>query len=163
MKKILLIAMMLVLTLSFVACKGEEKTEGDSEEKNIEGSAADIAKKVVDDGEFVDEVVEIDMEMINQKLDIDGAKTKEAACYYGTGDSANIVYVAIFNEEADAKDAKDKFATYLDELKTANENYDPEELDKIEDATVVINKKYAIMVISDDNEKAQKAIDSFKK
>ena len=163
MKKILLIAMMLVLTLSFVACKGEEKTEGGSEEKNIEGSAADIAKKIVDDGKFVDEVVEIDMEMINQKLDIDGTKTKEAVCYYGTGDSANIVYVAIFNEESDAKEAKDKFATYLDELKTANENYDPEELGKIEDATVVVNKKYAIMVISDDNEKAQKAIDSFKK
>lgn len=166
MKKLLLVVSMMILSLSLVACGGDDKdNKGDSKEskKAIAGTAADISQKIVDDGKFIDEVVTIDNEMINQKLDIDGANVEESVCYYGTGDSANIVYVAIFKEESNAKDAKEKLEVYLDELKTANESYDPEELGKIDDAILEIDGKYAIMVISDDNDKAQETIDSFRK
>jgi len=166
MKKILLLASMLVLVMALTACGKEESGEKEGskdDKKSIEGTVTDIAKKIVDDGKFIDEVVTIDNEMINQKLDIDSANVEESVCYYGTGDSANIVYVAIFKEESKAKDAKEKLEVYLDELKTANESYDPEELGKIDDAILEIDGQYAIMVISDDDEGAKKAIDSFRK
>lgn len=166
MKKLLLVVSMLVLVMALTACGKDESGEKDSakeDEKSIEGTAADISKKIVDDGKFTDEVVEIGTEMINQKLDINDEDTNEVMCYYGTGDSANIVYVAIFKDASKADAAKGKLEVYLDELKTANESYDPEELGKIDDAILEINGEYAILVISDDNEAAQKAIDTFKK
>lgn len=156
----------LVLSMSLMACGSDDKgndEKGKDSKKAISGTAAEISQKIVDEGKFTDEVVSIDNDMINQKLDIDGTKAEEIVCYYGTGDSANIVYVAIFKEASDASDSKAKLETYLSELKTANESYDPEELGKIEDAVLEIDGKYAIMVISDDNDKAKETIDSFRK
>lgn len=156
----------LVLSMSLMACGSDDKgndEQGKDSKKTISGTAAEISQKIVDEGKFTDEVVSIDNDMINQKLDIDGTKAEEIVCYYGTGDSANIVYVAIFKEASDASDSKAKLETYLSELKTANESYDPEELGKIEDAVLEIDGKYAIMVISDDNDKAKETIDSFRK
>lgn len=166
MKKLLLLVSVLVLSMSLMACGGEEKGKDEQSKdsaKAISGTAADISKAIVDEGKFTDEVVTIENEMINQKLDIDGEKAEEIVCYYGTGDSANIVYVAIFKEASDASDAKTKLETYLSELKTANESYDPEELGKIDDAILEIDGKYAIMVISDDNDAAKDIIDGFRK
>ena len=167
MKKLLLLVSVLVLSMSLMACGSEEK--GNDEKANdsakaITGAVADIAKKLVDEGKFTDEVVEVEnADMINQKLDIDGEKTEEMVCYYGTGDSSNIVYVAKFKEAADASAAKSKLETYLSELKTANESYDPEELGKIDNAILEIDGQYAIMVISDDNDSAKDIIDGFRK
>ena len=165
MKKLLLFVSMMILSLALVACGGEEKgnEEGSKDSKNISGSATAIAEKIVNDGKFNDEVVTIDADMAGQKLDIDMANVEESVCYWGTGDSANMVYVAVFKEASQAEAAKEKLEVYLDELKTANESYDPEEVDKIDNAIVEINGKYAILVISDDNDAAQKNIDSFKK
>lgn len=166
MKKLLLLVSVLVLSMSLMACGSDEKDNGEQakdSKKAISGAVTEIAETIVEQGKFNDEVVSIDNEMINQKLDIDGTKAEEIVCYYGTGDSANIVYVAKFKEASDASDAKAKLETYLSELKTANESYDPEELGKIDDVVLVIDGQYAIMVISDDSNAVKDVIDGFKK
>ncbi len=168
MKKLLLLTVMLLCLFAFVGCGKEDSEDkdiasGKEESKSISGTTAEISKKIVEDGTFTDEVVEIDLEMINQKLDLNSEDIEEATCYYGTGDSANIVYVGKFKDADKADAAKKKLETYLLDLKTVNENYDTEELDKIEDAVLVVEDVYAIMVISDDNHKVNTAIDSFRK
>jgi len=64
-------------------------------------------------------------------------------------------------DEADLKMVEEALDARIDALIQSVLNYNPSQVDRIENAIKIVKGKYVIFVISDDNEAVQKVIDSY--
>lgn len=159
----------LALTVAVVCCAGfascgnnEKDTNGSTADAavNVTVDVIDTADKLQSEIKYKDTLNELSSDMI-QKLfglaaDTDYVKGK---VYVGSG-GATAEEIACF--EAKDSDGAAKIKTALenriDSQKTAFENYQPQEMDKLNNPVLVVKDKYVMMCISDDNSKAQEII-----
>ncbi|MEG0614769.1 MAG: DUF4358 domain-containing protein [Oscillospiraceae bacterium] len=154
-KKFLPILLIFTMMFAFSACGAD---------KNPNPSTKNIADEVV--ATFTEvEMSELSPERLGSYYDVDTDQLEEFSVYIeGSGGFAE--EVAVFKVKSDdyIDDLKEIVNKRIENRKKVFENYNSEELVKIEANTVTIKGKYLFFVISDDNTSAEKIFnDAFKK
>ncbi len=159
----------LALTLTTICCAGltscgNGDKDNSSKTENTAASVAvdviSVADKLESDIEYKDTLNELSSDMI-QKLfglsaDADYVKGK---VFVGSG-GATAEEIACFEAKDSDSAAKIKTAleNRIDSQKKAFENYQPQEMTKLNSPVIVVKDKYVMMCISDDNSKAEEII-----
>lgn len=120
------------------------------------GSSADptsTAEKIVKDLELTDKMDAMDDSQINGLFFFEDGVVKSSSLYLANDQSADVVGVF----ETDNMDAvKQAVNTYLETTKIQNQNYNPNEVFKIDNAVVDDNGKTLVLIVCDDLESAKK-------
>lgn len=159
----------IALALMTVCCAGLVSCSNDDTDKNSSAAnaAADvtidvnaIADRLKNEIEYKDTLNELSADMI-QKLFGLAANTdyKAGKVYVGSG-GATAEEIACFEANGSENAAKIKTALEkrIESQKTAFENYQPQEMDKLNSPVLICKGNYVMMCISDDNSKAQEII-----
>ena len=152
-------------------CCGALASCGDNAEKNEASSAAAanadvtidvaaVADKLQSDITYVDTLTQLSADMIEKLFGLaEGTDYKAGKVYVGSG-GATAEEIACFeaNDEEGAAKIKTVLEERVESQKTAFENYQPQEMDKLNDPVLVTKGSYVFMCISDDNAKAKEII-----
>ncbi|MGN0601893.1 MAG: DUF4358 domain-containing protein [Oscillospiraceae bacterium] len=166
-EKICIALSLTILSCGMLASCGGKDNDSSTDSANTSVSTAietvdvtSVADKLKSDIAYKDTLTELSADMI-QKLFGLAADTdyKAGKVYVGSG-GATAEEIACF--EANDADGAAKIKTVLEERvesqKTAFENYQPQEMDKLNDPVLVVKDNCVFMCISDDNAKAQEII-----
>lgn len=159
----------LTLTLTTICCAGltscgNNDNDNSSKTENVAASVSvdviSVADKLKSEIEYKDALNELSADMV-QKLfglaaDTDYVKGK---VYVGSG-GATAEEVACFEAKDTDSAAKIKTAleNRIESQKKAFENYQPQEMTKLNSPVLVVKDNYVMMCISDDNSKAESII-----
>lgn len=160
------LAMATLCCFAFTSC-GKDDGEKDDSAANAPVSASDevvdvttVADKLKSDITYKDTLNELSDDMIAKLFGLTVETDYKAGKVYVGSGGATAEEIACF-EGADA-DAAAKIKTALeqriDSQKTAFENYQPQEMDKLNSPVLVVKGNCVFMCISDDNSKAQEII-----
>ncbi|MGN1133905.1 MAG: DUF4358 domain-containing protein [Oscillospiraceae bacterium] len=130
----------------------------DSEEKNAD--VIQIADSLKDKITYKDQLNELSADMIQKiySLSADSDYTK-AKVYVGSG-GTTAEEIACFETDSQEKSDKVKAAleSRIESQKSAFENYQPKEMDKLNDPVLIQKGNNVFMCISDDNQTAKDII-----
>ncbi|WP_101909308.1 DUF4358 domain-containing protein [Marasmitruncus massiliensis] len=126
-----------------------------------EPATADVAKAVVDQLTFRDELMVLDDKQVDVIYRLEEDKIAEKTCYV-SGSRATAEEVSVFKvkDTADVQMVKDAIEERIEDQKIAYENYVPEEMVKINGAVTYQQGNYVILVMADDTSSVE---DIFKK
>ncbi len=168
LKKCLFTVGIATLVLTNVACgkvKSGSTTENTgvssdgSEEASGEIDAKTVAKDIKNEGIFKDQLAEIDPDIaINRLYHLDSGKLEDYSFYTNTGATAEEIAVVKVNDESYIKNIENAFNNRVEEQKEACRDYLPDEMTKLDKAVIKVSGPYAILVISEDHEKANEII-----
>lgn len=118
-----------------------------------------IADKLKSDIKYVDTLNELSAEMTEKILGISADLYTAGKVYVGSG-GATAEEIACFEaKDADsAKTIKEALEKRIDSQKKAFENYQPQEMEKLNSPVLVSQGNYVFMCLSDDNSKAEEII-----
>lgn len=114
-----------------------------------------LAREIVDEVDFKDDIVLIPSEIALTLYDVDQSNVKNIYTYIGSGATAEEVTVIEFNTLTDAD--KQNFEARIDNQIKNYETYIPKEIERIKKNVIIYSGNTAILCISDDDE-AQKEI-----
>lgn len=153
MKKILHMALALSLALALAACGGKEEkyTTGD-------------VQAMVDAGAFSEELEELDGDtafLLYKLADygLDEGDVKKCAVLRSAGATCEEGAVLVFASADQANTAVDALSSYIDGQITANEDYRPGELPKLEDALISRRGETVLLVVAGDIDAAKQAVE----
>ena len=126
-----------------------------------EPATADVAKAVVEQLTFRDELMMLDDKQVDVIYRLDEDKIAEKTCYVSSS-RATAEEVSVFKvkDTADIQMVKDAIEERIEDQKIAYENYVPEEMVKINGAVTYQQGNYVIVVMADDTSSVE---DTFKK
>ena len=153
LKKVLLVAMALVMAMGVAAC-GEE---------TFTVSASDAALKLRDGLVFKDELVEVNE---NALENLYGLTSAEVADYkaYTSGTMSTAEEVAVFvAQDGKVDTVKQAVETRVQDQKSAYQDYRPEEMTKLNSAIVREKGNVVVLVVADETEKANTLVDEILK
>lgn len=118
-----------------------------------------IADKLQSDITYKDTLSPLDPSMIEKILKVKPELYTNSKIYIGAG-GATAEEIACFEatDETAANDIYSALEARIENQKKSFENYNPEELDKLNDPVLVKKGKYVFMCLSDDNAKAKEII-----
>ena len=163
---VLLAALMLSCS-ALAACGSDDSsaagtTASKSAEQNdapVEKDVEAVADKLFSEIKYVDALNELDHSMVEKLLKVKEDLYTKAKIYIGSG-GATAEEIACF--EAKDESAADEIYAALEQRIEAQkqnfENYQPGEMDKLNDPVLVKQGKYVFMCLSDDNAKAKEII-----
>lgn len=146
MKRIISIAAAVIMLLSLASCG--------SKEINTE----ELAKELVDNLTFAEELNKVDGEITLKRYGIDSDAVQECVSYAGTAAVADEVTVIKAN---DVSAVSDKLNEHWDSQIKSYTSYRPEEVPKLENAVLYQYNDTVIFVVSEDHDDAQKLIISY--
>ncbi len=163
-KLFLTLTAVVMCATGFTAC-------GNSQEENastadVQNAQADVSKDVVEiadklksDIAFVDTLNELSPEMTEKLLGVKQEWYSAGKVYVGSG-GATAEEIACFEavDGDSAGNVKSALDSRVEAQKKAFENYQPKEMDKLNDPVIVVEGNYVFMCISDDNETAKEII-----
>lgn len=161
------LAMATISCAALASCGDKDESSNDSANNaNANVSVSDtvdvtaVADKLQSDITYVDTLTELNSDMIKKLFGLEeGTDYKAGKVYVGSG-GATAEEIACF--EANDADGAAKIKTALEERidaqRTAFENYQPQEMDKLNNPVLVARDNYVFMCISDDNTKAEEII-----
>ncbi|NCB64079.1 MAG: DUF4358 domain-containing protein [Clostridia bacterium] len=147
LRKILPIAIALGLLLT--ACGAKPAAEYDP---------AKTAQALVDSGAFSEELEPLDLDFLPTVYGVGGDVTS-GAIYSSTGATAEEVVVLLMTAKADADHAFEQLEKRVEGQKAACEGYLPLELPKLDNAIVKQVGSSVLLVVANDYDAAQKALD----
>lgn len=168
-KKICIVLSALMISCTaFAACGDSDNADSDTANANANVTAAAdeavdvtaVADSLKNDITYKDTLTELSTEMIQRLFNLtEGTDYKAGKVYVGSG-GATAEEIACFeaNDESGAAKIKETLENRIDSQKTAFENYQPQEMDKLNSPVLVTKGNYVFMCISDDNAKAQEII-----
>ncbi len=118
-----------------------------------------LATEIFEAGDYTDELTCLEDDMFDavfQTVDLQMLIAKSA--YVGSGASAEQIVVAEAKDEASAKLVKEELGQKLKDDISMNENYLPQEINKLENPVIVVSGKYVIMCVSNDNGKIEQLL-----
>lgn len=155
MKKLISLCAALALALSLAACSGGGKDSAGYD-------PAAVSKALLDSGAFSETLEALDADLITGFYGLETAP-EEAAVYTSTGATAEEVAVMTFADQESADAALTAMETRVADQKAACEGYLPAELPKLDKAIVKESGKSVLLVVANDPEKAQAALDGLNK
>lgn len=166
-KKIsILLAAATICCAAFTSCGDKDNSDNNSATGANASVAADVvdvitvANKLKNDITYKDTLNELSDDMIQKLFGIaSGTDYKTGKVYVGSG-GATAEEIACFegNDTASAEKIKTALEQRIDSQKTAFENYQPQEMEKLNSPVLVTKGNCVFMCISDDNSKAQEII-----
>ena len=155
MKKIgCLLLSLLTAGLIFTGCQ---------EKKDVTIDVAALADALKSSVTFQDELAEPNESAIANIYAVDEADVAAKKIYVGSGATAEEIAVFEGKDEAAAGRIKTAVDQRIADQRSAFEDYNPEEQEKLSDPVIVTTGKYVILCVSNDNEAAKKCIDSYTK
>lgn len=124
---------------------------GGSSSASVDASA--LANSLKSDGSFTSELNE---ENASDYLTVEDGV--ESVMYMSTGSYEEVAVFTAPDSET-ALTVKGDVMEFLNEQKTAAEDYEPEAAKRIDDAVLVVNGNYVVLCVSADSAKAQEIID----
>lgn len=149
MKKIVILLLAAMLTLSLCACGEKEKTV------DVQALADALAQGVAFDSEMIPAAVE----EIRYTLDVPDSAT--VAGYQANGTGAEQIAVVQCAAAADAAAVKASVDTYLSDLSAEAGKYQPEEQARIDGAVVQVSGSAVVLCITSDTDTAKGIIKEY--
>lgn len=151
MKKITALIMTLSMLLMLGACSSRTAAAENPD-------AGDIAAKIISNVKFQDQLVELKNDTVNKiysKLDLSMA---EDYCIYVSGTNATAEELAVIKlaDSSNADAVKAAFEARIQDQKFRYENYNPQEMVKINDAVIAKKGSYIMLAVADDSAKCEK-------
>lgn len=141
----------------------QNQEEADNEEAVIDCDAMAqeliglIAKQEPDD-----EMMLLDSELIRSNYDTISEDLYESAvCYLSSGATANEVAIFTCKDAESASLVEAELSKRVDSRTKSYEDYNPEEAQKLKNAIIAKNGKYAVLVVTADNEEAASLIQKY--
>lgn len=150
-RQILSAAAALILTLT--ACSGGGAVKSADVQKVADGLIGSV--------EFQDQMSELKQDTAIQIFGIDSADVVKAAVYESTGATAEEVAAFEAKDEKAADRVKQKAEERVETQRTGFQDYQPVEMEKLKDPVLVEKGPYVVLCVSNDDETAQKTIESF--
>lgn len=157
----------LVLAIASVCCAGLTScTESNSVDSKTENAATNVkvdvinvADKLKNEIEYKDTLNELSPTMVQKLFGLAETDYVKGKVYVGSG-GATAEEIACFEaKDSDgANNIKTALENRIESQKKAFENYQPQEMDKLNSPVLVTNGNYVMMCISDDNAKAKDII-----
>lgn len=165
-KKLLLTLLLsAAVACSFASCSGKDSDEGGTDsadaanvQANASLSAAELADKLFNDIEYVDSLGEISPEMIEKLYGISSDKYSSAKVYVGGASTAEEIACFDAADETAAGEILSACQARIDSQIKAVEDYNPDELAKLNDPVLVTRGNSVYMCLSNDNDKAEEII-----
>ncbi len=118
-----------------------------------------LATELFEAGDYVDELTELDVDMFDvvfQTLDLQLVNDK--AAYVGSAASAEQIVVVEAKDDASAEQVKEQLEQKLKDDIDQNQDYLPQEVSKLKKPVLMINGKYVVLCISNDNDKIEQVL-----
>ena len=147
MKKLNSVLLALFLCMFATACGQKDITI------DIELLTRDLLENV----DFEDELSSVDSDIINSVYGVDSDSVK-ASAYIGSGATAEEIVVFEAQNNKKAKEALELANKYIEERKEDFESYNPKEINKLNNATVLQKDNYIIICVTNDEINANKVI-----
>ena len=127
-----------------------------STQKEIDAAA--LAKSLVSDITYDDQLEQINDEDISYSIDV--PKGVDAIMYMGSGSTAEEVAVFTAPDEETARTTEENVQSFLDDQSDSFEKYIPEETKRISNAVLEKKGKYVVLcVCGEDSDKAKEIIE----
>ena len=158
MKKILTAALALALALGLTACGGKDENNAPP----LYG--VDRVKAMADEGAFSETLEEVDADTAFalyrlSDCGLDREDMKECAVLRSAGATCEEGAVLVFASEDKAESAAGALKDYVQGQITANEDYRPAEIPKLEAALVDQRGESVLLVVANDLDAAKKALE----
>lgn len=131
---------------------------GCSDKKNVTMDVSEAADKLKSDISFKDSLNEADDDMFYDIYDMDSADVAKKKAYISGAATAEEIAAVEAKDEKAAQRVKEAFETRIEDQKESFKSYVPEEMPKLNDPVLVVEGKYVILCISNDNKKAKEII-----
>ena len=157
MRKLFPLPLVLALVLGLAACGG-----GANDAPPL--YAAGLVTKLVEAGAFSEELEELDADtafLLYRLADsgLERADMKECTVLRSAGATCEEGAVLVFASADQANTAVDALSSYIDGQITANEDYRPGELPKLEDALISRRGETVLLVVAGDIDAAKQAVE----
>ena len=157
MRKLFPLPLVLALVLGLAACGG-----GANDAPPL--YSAGLVTKLVEAGAFSEELEELDADtafLLYRLADsgLERADMKECAVLRSAGATCEEGAVLVFASADQANTAVDALSSYIDGQITANEDYRPGELPKLEDALISRRGETVLLVVAGDIDAAKQAVE----
>ena len=140
--KTISLCLVAMMDLAFAGC-GKEVKEIDAKE---------LASKLVSDISYLSKPEELSAEEIGFYIELEEGVT--GVMYMSSGETAEEVAVFTAPDEDTALSVKEALEDFLEEQSDAFKNYEPETVERIDDAVLEQRGVYVIMCVSDESQKA---------
>lgn len=159
MKKLILM-LALVLSIGTLAACGSSKSGSDSgSSKNFTATEAkSLASELASSNVFKDELSEIDAATAANYLGITNDDYSSMIAYRSSGATAEEITIV---EVKDGKSIDDKVSTYLENQKNTYKDYNPDEVNKLNNAITEKKGSFYILVVANDKDAAKKIISNY--
>ena len=157
MRKLFPLLLVLALVLGLAACGG-----GANDAPPL--YSAGLVTKLVEAGAFSEELEELDADtafLLYRLADsgLERADMKECTVLRSAGATCEEGAVLVFASADQANTAVDALSSYIDGQITANEDYRPGELPKLEDALISRRGETVLLVVAGDIDAAKQAVE----
>lgn len=136
-KKYLGLILIFTLVLGLVGCGKSESTEVNMEE---------LSDRLLSEVDFEDELSQIDQGTIANLYGLD--QIKEGKVYISSGATAEEIAILEFDSKEEAKKGKEALEKRVEEQIAVYESYDPEEVKRLENASIKQIGNYSILVVA---------------
>ena len=116
------------------------------------------AQALLDSGAFSEALEALDADLISSLYGLE-SQPEAAAVYTSTGATAEEIAVLVFSTQEEADDARKALEARVSDQKDACEGYLPAELPKLEQAIVKESGSSVLLVVANDSQAAQAALD----
>lgn len=157
MRKLFPLPLVLALVLGLAACGG-----GANDAPPL--YSAGLVTKLVEAGAFSEKLEELDADtafLLYRLADsgLERADMKECTVLRSAGATCEEGAVLVFASADQANTAVDALSSYIDSQITANEDYRPGELPKLEDALISRRGETVLLVVAGDIDAAKQAVE----
>ena len=153
MKKLFSLCVALAFTLILAACSGGGAPAGAYDPDAT-------AQALLDSGAFSEALEALDADLISSLYGLE-SQPEAAAVYTSTGATAEEIAVLVFSTQEEADDARKALEARVSDQKDACEGYLPAELPKLEQAIVKESGSSVLLVVANDSQAAQAALDGY--
>ena len=162
MKKLMAAVLAAMMVLSLSACSGDKDSGSSASENSSSSQTAEVtsdalAQKMVEATTFNDEVIAISADIVPNYYTIPDSVEDYAVYMCPTG--ATVEEISVFRT-SDTAAVEEMIQNHIDARKTEYESYRPEEVKKLDGASVVKSGDYVAVIIADDTTAAAEAFEA---
>lgn len=150
MKKLIVCLLTLAMILCLASCGGDKDVDLEK-----------LAKELLDSGAFTDQMSAPAEGVPQQIYGYDGADVEKCVMYYGTGATAEEIFLVKCVDSAAAGRLQSLCQTRAQNQIAAFESYVPAEVPKLQSAVIGTAGQYAVMVVSNDSSTCQGIVEKY--
>ncbi len=155
MKKLLA---MLTVSALLAGCSNAEQTAPSKAAEPETKSVSSIAETLLE--QYSGNMEAEDKELLVKLLNLDEDTVVDAMGYYDAESAEKMMIIIESTDEDTALDNTEKMEYYLNTVKDAASMYSPEQVELLNEAYITTHGNYSVLITSDDQNAAKKAVAS---